>query len=278
MTSGSPVFTRPGGNGQYFYVAIRVNFTSSGNYIFRSSSNLDTYGCLYNKPFVPSTPTTNLVVSDDDSAGNSQFQFTVTAQSGTTAILVVTTYSTGTTGSITIRVNGPRAMTFVVLPNPTTSTSGSTTAIYSAALTSGSPVFTRPEGNGRYFYAAVQVNFPSSGNYNFRSSSTLDTYGCLYSNPFVPTTPTTNLIVSDDDSAGNNQFEFTVTAQPGATATLVVTTYSTSATGSITVTVTGPNAVTFGLIYSEPISGTQTASVVRSIVRLSRAARSNTGE
>ena len=276
LSYSNAVFTRPFGYGNHFYVAIQITVASRGDYTFQSSSNLDTYGYLYNAPFSSSTPQTNLVDSNDDSAGNRQFQLTATLPSRGSIILVVTTYSPETTGDIAVTVTGPSSLTFALLSNPTTTTTrrtttttrrtttttrrttittrrttsavGPRTSTYSTVLSNSNAVFTRPSGYGNYFYVAIQVTVARRGDYTFQSRSILDTYGCLYNAPFSPSTPETNLVDSNDDSAESVQFQLTATLPSRGSIILVVTTYSPQTTGDIAVTVTGPSSVTFVLM------------------------------
>lgn len=71
----------------------------------------------------------------------------------------------------------------------------------------------------------------------------MDTYGCFYYDPFNPSFPLNNLIISDDDSGGHWQFRVNATLSYGITYVLVVTTYSTSITGSFGITALGPSWV-----------------------------------
>jgi hypothetical protein len=115
LYSSSPVFIRPQGtaNQYYYYQALQVTTYTSGAYSFASESSIDTYGCFYNYPFDPSYPTSNLIAQNDDGgslgAGN-QFRINITLQSSRTYVLVVTTFSTTTTGSFSIRVYGPASV------------------------------------------------------------------------------------------------------------------------------------------------------------------------
>jgi hypothetical protein len=85
----------------------------------------------------------------------------------------------------------------------------------------------------------------TTGTYTFTSSSTIDTYGCFYNDPVNPSYPSQNLITSDDDGAGSgNQFRVNVTLVSGRTYALIVTTYSTTVTGSFSIRTSGPAWVT----------------------------------
>ena len=112
LSSRSSTFVRPGSNsGDYYYQAFRVTVSVSGPYVFTSSSSIDTYGCLYNDPFNPYSPSFNLIISDDDGGGNTQFRINTTLQFGRTYILVVTTYRSSDVGSFSISVGGRGSVT-----------------------------------------------------------------------------------------------------------------------------------------------------------------------
>jgi hypothetical protein len=68
---------------------------------------MDIYGYFYYDPFNPSFPLNNMIISGDDSGGNMQFRINVNLSYGVTYVLVVTTYSTGITGSFLITALGP---------------------------------------------------------------------------------------------------------------------------------------------------------------------------
>ena len=81
-----------------------------------------------------------------------------------------------------------------------------------------------------------------SGRYTFSSSSSMDTYGCFYSDRFDPSRPNTNLIAYDDDSNGGSQFLINVNLLNGRSYVLVVTTYQASTTGSFSIRVVRPTS------------------------------------
>jgi hypothetical protein len=110
--------------------------------------------------------------------------------------------------------------------------------------------FTRYGSSGIFYYHAIEVRVPVTGTYTFKTSSTIsDTYGYLYQGNFYPTLPQYNIVRSDDDSSGNNQFGLTVTLRSDITYILVFTTYSQLATGSFNIAASGPSSV-----YMNPIS------------------------
>ena len=60
--------------------------STSGSYTFRSSSLMNSYGCLYQTSFDPSIPSQNLIACDDDSGGGTQFLITRSLLSGGTYV------------------------------------------------------------------------------------------------------------------------------------------------------------------------------------------------
>ncbi|CAF1233750.1 unnamed protein product [Adineta steineri] len=248
LSFNSPGFVRPDkSSGDYYYQAIRVTVSTSGTYIFTSTSSKDTYGCFYSDSFDPSYPSQNLITTDDDGASNSQFRISTTLQSSRTYILIVTTYDTNTIGSFVITVNGPAsvALSAFILSTALASSPASTISSYSGYLLSSSQSFARPDySSTSYYYEAIQVTVRTSGRYSFTSISSYDTYGYLYNDPFNPSKPSRNLIASDDDSGNSHQFRINATLQSGSTYVLVFTTLSTWQTGSFRIAATGPAPVT----------------------------------
>lgn len=108
LTSSSERFCRPGGySNNYYFQAIEVIANTNGEYTFVSVSSMDTYGYLYRDHIDPSYPSKNLIISNDDGAGDRQFKITYSLQAGTPYVIVVTTFSPYTTGSFSLRVSGP---------------------------------------------------------------------------------------------------------------------------------------------------------------------------
>ena len=137
-------------------------------------------------------------------------------------------------------------------------------ASFSGTLSPSSPTFSRPSGSSSssYYYQAIQTTTYTSGTYTLRSISStgLDTYGCLYSFSFAPSNPSTNLIACDDDSGGGGQFSISSYLYSGSTYILVVTTYSSYATGSYSILATGP-----GYIYMTAFTPSTFPSTTTSI-------------
>jgi len=94
----------------------------------------------------------------------------------------------------------------------------------------------------RQFYCQpIQVTVSIAGNYQFRSSSTLDTRGYFYRTSFNPSNTTENLIADNDDGGGQLQFRIRVYLELGQTYILVVTTHVVNVTGSYSVSASGPS-------------------------------------
>lgn len=84
-----------------------MNITTTGSYAFRSYSNIDMLGLIYNTTLVTSNYLTNLLNRNDNFAGDGQFIMTMTLLTEMRYILVITTGSADIFGSFTIAINGP---------------------------------------------------------------------------------------------------------------------------------------------------------------------------
>jgi hypothetical protein len=116
LTTSSPTFIRPGGSGIFYYEAIQIIVSVTGNYSFTCQSPVDTYGYLYNNTFDPSNVNVNLLAQDNEIGGNFQFFISILLQSGGTYILVVTTNASRVTTTFSIIKAGPAGIS---LPNTT---------------------------------------------------------------------------------------------------------------------------------------------------------------
>ncbi|CAF1454972.1 unnamed protein product [Adineta ricciae] len=108
LTSSHPFYNRTGGStGQYYYQAFEIHVSTTGTYTFTSTSNMDTFGYIYQGNFYPFAPQINVHGQDDDSAGSSQFRVTAVLRSDVKYILVYTTYSSNTFGKYSVSAAGP---------------------------------------------------------------------------------------------------------------------------------------------------------------------------
>lgn len=103
------------------------------------------------------------------------------------------------------------------------------------------PTFTRLNTPGTHYYGVYQVNVLETGLYTFTSTSgtNLDTFGYLYTVPFYPTYPFTNLVTYDDNGAGNGQFSIRTVLQSNTTYALVVTTSTANELGQYSILIAG---------------------------------------
>ncbi|CAF3371424.1 unnamed protein product [Rotaria socialis] len=235
LSSSSPCFVRPSGSGTvYYYQAIQVTVFAWGMHTFSSSSLMDTFSCLYNETFFPDRSSQNLIESDDDSNGAHQFRIRLNLQPGRAYILVVTTFSEIVTGSFQITATGPM--------QPVLSSAQPITTTASYVLSSSSPEFARPYAYdyNNVPYQAILVTVSMTGMYTFKSSSSIDTSGYLYNEPFNSSDSYRNLIISDDDSGGNLQFQINASLQSSHSYVLVVTPYRKAVTGRFLIEAAGP--------------------------------------
>ena len=98
---------------QFQYFTRNVTPSASGTFTFTvtAADFSDTFLLLYNGSFDPTNPLVNLILAQDDTAGNlfSQFSYDLTA--GQTYVLILTSFDTSATGTLTVNVSGPGAVT-----------------------------------------------------------------------------------------------------------------------------------------------------------------------
>ena len=83
----------------------------TGSYNLLGQSNINIYGYIYKEKFNPQNPFENLILENGVSCGDRQFLLTTVLQSGTSYILVVTTFSPNERGNFSILVYGPNNVT-----------------------------------------------------------------------------------------------------------------------------------------------------------------------
>ncbi|CAF3019323.1 unnamed protein product, partial [Rotaria sp. Silwood2] len=176
---------------------------------------------------------------NDDSAGDRQFKLKAYLQAGFPYILVVTTHNQDITGPFSITAAGSAYVDFVstniteatmIAPNLT----GTTTSLNSE----------RYPGSSKY-YQAIEIIVNITDTYTLTSSSTMDTIGYPYNSTFYPSDSNVNLLTSNDDYDGSNQFKLIVYLNTSFTYTLVVTTYNPDTTETFSIFAAGPNSLYF---------------------------------
>ncbi|CAF4200222.1 unnamed protein product, partial [Adineta steineri] len=191
-------------------------------------------------------PIQNLLLYDDDSAGNQQFELTYFLQPLANYVVVMSTYVQYQTGTFSLIATGPAVINFT--PNSTVLIQSN----YTSGLTTYSPTTSHPDmcSNSNFYYEAIKINVFVAGTYTIACSSSIDTYGFLFNNTFDPTHPTENLLLSDDDGAGNQQFKLVYFLQPSINYTVIATTYYPFISGNFSLIATGPGVVYFTRISS----------------------------
>ncbi|CAF4113119.1 unnamed protein product, partial [Rotaria sp. Silwood2] len=133
---------------------------------------------------------------------------------------------------------------------------------YSSLLNTTSPTFTRNGTLGIFYFEAIKVIVNATGNYTVQSNCSIDSYGYLYLNNFNSTNVALNLVASNDDSGGNNQFLITYTLQAGTTYILIFTTYLPNVTTPFSIMARGPARL--GLQYINMRNGSGSITTVTS--------------
>ncbi|CAF5116492.1 unnamed protein product, partial [Rotaria magnacalcarata] len=115
----------------FYFLAIKIKISSSGIYTIVCESGIDTYGCLYNESFLPSSQNSKLISTDDDSGSKKNFKLIANLTTTESMILVVTTYNAEQTGAFKVTVYGSEKAIltpYATIPHTTTSTSITTTS------------------------------------------------------------------------------------------------------------------------------------------------------
>ncbi|MCC7159962.1 MAG: hypothetical protein IT281_10555, partial [Ignavibacteria bacterium] len=101
----------------------------------------------------------------------------------------------------------------------------------------GSFRFTRNGRSGTFYYEAIEVTPKRTGNYTFKSYSTIDSYGYLYATPFDPLNTTFNLLTyaDDDEYSASDQFSMSYPLEGGITYILIFTTFDAGVMGPFSV-------------------------------------------
>ena len=126
---------------------------------------------------------------------------------------------------------------------------------FTYTLTTQNPTFRRPYGNpnGDYYYDVFELISSVNGTYEFKSNSSFDAYGLLYSPSFDDTQPMRNLLVADDDSAGAVQFFISIRLEENVQYYLVVTTYGVGITDGYRLLIEGPSVININRITGTTI-------------------------
>ncbi len=126
-------------------------------------------------------------------------------------------------------------------------TPGSVQSTYSSAWTTESQSYCRTSCavSYYYYYKAIQVRVGTHGTFSLTSKSSVDTYGYLYNSSFDPLSPSSNLLLQDDEGGNNGQFKLTSFLELDFIYILVATTFDPDTIGSFSISASGPGSVTF---------------------------------
>jgi hypothetical protein len=107
LTMDSQTYSRVCNLRNFYYETFEVKVPESRYYTIQSSSDIDTYGYIYENRFNPLNPAENLLASDGNGGGSDgQFKFEIPLYVDTIYILVVTTFSPKDIGEIKINLLG----------------------------------------------------------------------------------------------------------------------------------------------------------------------------
>lgn len=124
-TTGAPTFNRPLGDlsGLSFvgsavnYDAFEFSVSAAGNYTFLTTADFDSFLILYSPSFDPSNSLSNALVANDDLLpGFTTSGFVYTLNTGTSYVLVNTSFANGEAGNFSTTIGGPGAVTPVPEP------------------------------------------------------------------------------------------------------------------------------------------------------------------
>jgi hypothetical protein len=253
---------------RHYYEVIEISVAKAGSYSFRSQSDFDLCGAIYVNSFDPSNPSINLL---DYNREDLQLNFMVVLQPQSTYVLLVAACSLREMGSFQIITSGPISVNFIrattargiqsknfMYSKQTMSvlhsyffyslaTPWSVQSTYLSVWTTESQSYCRTSCAVLYYYyyEAIQVHVSTHGTFSLVSKSSVDTYGYLYSNRFDPLSPSSNLLLQDEESGNNGQFKLTFSFDPDLIYILVATTFNPNVTGSFSISASGPGFVTF---------------------------------
>ena len=112
------------------------------------------------------------------------------------------------TTRIEIRWGNVLSFLFVSLASPVPARS-----FYTSALTSNSLIFCRSgdcSANNSFYYQPIGFMTATSGEYDIRSNSSVDTVGYIFDSVVHQVTNVSGAILFDDESGGNYQFAMTI--------------------------------------------------------------------
>ena len=217
------------------YEALELNNSKPGSYRFFINSSIDLRGSIYQKPFDPLYPSSNLLAGKSGELG---FQLNVHL-ADSTYVLIVTSLIAGQTGSFSIvaygpgKINARRISKFDCFPialdllffflHPDKRLFSH--SIYSSAFTSEDDKYYPARCIiRRQYYQVLEINITVPGVYVISSNSTFAISGTLYQDEFDSIDPSRNVIAAEDNRCANAQFRLETFLETNITYILVVAT------------------------------------------------------
>jgi hypothetical protein len=117
---------------------------------------------------------------------------------------------------------------------------------YSLKLTADSPTYYRDFQIPKCHFETLEINVVTAGVYVIWSKSSINnTYGYIYKNDFNALKPFENLLLQHDGYCNEGQFKLFIDLEMNTRYVLVVTTHRPKTIGNFSITISGPNNVTF---------------------------------
>jgi hypothetical protein len=159
LNASSPIFNRPSSSSSYYYKITSFTCNYPGSYLIelnKVSSNADPFLYVYSS-FNPSSPSSNLIISDDDGGGLPNARLVMNLTMGQTIYIVSTDYYTTVSGTYNLKVNPyftPEVTAHKWYLNSFSSTALSTDLVFNPLQTPGSGVTnTSSPGIHNFYYS-----------------------------------------------------------------------------------------------------------------------------
>ncbi|CAF4876507.1 unnamed protein product [Rotaria socialis] len=215
--------------------------------------------------FTPYISTPIIVTNTNEATSVGTTATTTTAPIITTATTLTTKLATKKgTKRASRRTKKKTIRPAITTPTTVTVTASGIQSSYSGALTKKHSSFMRPkQGEYGFYFLAIKLKTSSSGIYTILCESGIDTYGCLYNESFLPSSPNSKLIATDNDSGSKKNFKLIANLTTTESMILVVTTYNAEQTGAFKVIVYGPEKAILTPYVTIPLATTSTSTTTR---------------
>jgi hypothetical protein len=265
-TTGRPVFQRPVPNGSsppttlsgaasaVPYNMLELTPPETGTYRFVSTSatpGFNNFTVLYRNSFNPASPLTNVLIANENLAGETTSGFEVELTAGTPYIFVTTGSTMDDYGAYTVGVERVQGVTV----------SGTTTGMPTYHRPNeGAPPTTLSTQGTEVPYAVYYLSVTAAANVNLTVTSQTagyDVFTTLHGGDFDAERPLAYILFANDDKGGTNMSGFdSVPMLPGTDYVLVVSGFNNTDFGSFTLTASGTQPVTVST--GRTVSGTVT--------------------